>query len=520
MVEKKIGVYLRLSDEDDASEESASLRGQRQLIYHYILSHRELSSYEILEFSDDGYSGTNFDRPGIRELLRKARDGEIFCIIVKDFSRFGRNYIEVGNYIEQVFPFLGVGFVSVNDNFDSNKVSQHGEMMGVAFQNLIYDLYSKDLSKKISSVRRAKAEQGKFITAFAPYGFQKSKEQKLVIDQKTAPVVQSIFKMALEGISQTQIARYLNSQEIPSPLMLRKMEKERFFCASISEKCLWSPATIGRILRDQRYVGDSVYGKVKPKKIGGRQSESVPKKEWIILPNTHEAIISREIYERIYSAKRTYEKRNKECHYPLWKKVRCGGCNYIMSRKVSGRKKDERGKVLYACPKLVTASTSHCYDKRMEEKQIEETVLFSLNKLLNVIFDGKYFNGQREIQIEKNQKIIIQQQEKLKKIGIAKVELYEAYKENKLGKNDFLLKKNEYQDLYEKTEKTLLLEKEKLSCSQRNFPKNREDMLRFYQTFPYPNLTRRLADIYINAIFIEQNGEIKIIWNFQDVFAQ
>ncbi|MPM77448.1 hypothetical protein SDC9_124451 [bioreactor metagenome] len=187
-----IGIYLRLSDEDENGKESDSIKGQREIIHDYLLKNQYLASYETLEFCDDGFSGTDFQRPGVTELLRRAQDGEISCIIVKDFSRFGRNYIEVGNYLEQVFPFLGIRFISVNDNFDSDKVSNNGEFIGRAFQNLIYDLYSRDLSLKISTGKRVKAEQGKFITAFAPYGYQKSKEQKLVVDEESAPVVERI----------------------------------------------------------------------------------------------------------------------------------------------------------------------------------------------------------------------------------------------------------------------------------------------------------------------------------------
>ncbi|WP_304508188.1 recombinase family protein [Anaerotignum sp.] len=522
-MEQKIGIYLRLSDEDENPEESVSVKGQRELIQHYILHHRDLSSYEILEFCDDGYSGTNFNRPGVMKLLQKARNGEVFCIMVKDFSRFGRNYIEVGNYIEQVFPFWGVRFISINDNFDSGRAFGNGDFMGISFQNLMYDLYSKDLSQKITSVRRSKAEQGKFITAFAPYGYGKSKEQKLVIDKEAASVVQRIFKMALAGIPQIEIARYLNSEEIPSPLKLRKMRKEPFFCTGVSKQFLWSPATIGRILNDQRYAGDSVYGKVKPKKIGSREDKKVPKQEWIIVPNTHEPIIGRDIYEQVQAKGRNYQPRKKEKPYPLWKKVRCGGCHYMMSRKISEENGSKGSVAVYRCPKLVFTNGVRCYGEKIAEHSIEDAILFYLNKLMVSSNAGEleeYFNGQSKERIQKNKKLIKQQEEKLKKIGLAKIELYEAYKENKLGKDDFLMKKNGYQDLYEKIESALLLEQEKSGYSQFDFPKNQEDMLRLNKIFPYPSLTRELVDVFVDVIFIEQNGAIKILWNFQDVFTK
>lgn len=521
-MEKKIGIYLRLSDEDENPEESISVKGQRELIHHYILHHRELSAYEISEFCDDGYSGTNFNRPGIMKLLQKAKNGEIFCIIVKDFSRFGRNYIQVGSYVEQVFPFLGVRFISINDNFDSGRAFGNGDFMGMSFQNLMYDLYSRDLSQKITSVRRSKAEQGNFITAFAPYGYGKSKEQRLVIDKEAAIVVQRIFKMALEGIPQVEIARQLNSEEIPSPLGLRKMRKEHFFCTSVREKYIWSPATIGRILKDQRYTGDSVYGKVKPKNIGSRQEKKVPKQEWVIVPNTHEAIIERDIYEQIRAKGRNYQSRKKVMPYPLWKKVRCGVCNYMMSRKISEGNDGQGSVAAYRCAKSVMMNGLGCYGEKVGEQELEDAILFYLNKLMLSSYGGdleQYSNSQLKERIQKSKRLIKQQEEKIKKMDLDKFRLYEAYKEKRMEKNDYLEKKNWSLCIYKKEEKALLLEKEKLKSLELDSQKKGEDVLSQNKFFPIPHLAREIVETFIDIVFIEQNGSIKILWNFQDGLA-
>jgi len=200
-IKKILAEYIRLSQEDENQGESNSIRNQRELLNAFVESSPDLSQYEVVEFCDDGYSGTNFDRPGVKSLLDEVRAGNIQCIIVKDLSRFGRNYIDIGDYLEQIFPFLGVRFISVNDHFDSNDFDGTTGGLDVGFRNLIYSLYSKDLSQKVRSAKKTRMEKGEFIGSHAPYGYAKSSEnrKKLVVDEKAAAVVRRIFAMANEG---------------------------------------------------------------------------------------------------------------------------------------------------------------------------------------------------------------------------------------------------------------------------------------------------------------------------------
>ncbi|MDD4843866.1 MAG: recombinase family protein [Anaerotignum sp.] len=519
---KRMGIYLRLSDEDENAKESNSIKGQRELIQHYIMNHKELSPYETVEFCDDGYSGTSFQRPGVMELLGKVKNGEIDCIIVKDFSRFGRNYIEVGSFIEQVFPFLGVRFISINDNFDSDKLSANGAFMATAFQNLIYDLYSKDLSQKISSVRRAKAKGGKFITAFAPYGYQKTKAQQLVADKETAPIVQRIFNMAFKGTPQVQIARTLNDEKIPSPLFVRKMRKESFSCATVSEKYLWYPAAISTILKDQRYVGDGVYGKVKPKSAGSSQDKAVPKEDWIIVPNTHEAIVSRAVFEQVNAKAKSYRPRNKEVHYPLWKKVRCGVCNHTISRKKSGGENGQGTARAFRCTSPNVSQELGCFKGKLEERQLEGAILLFLNTMLASVYDEdlqEFFIKQAKEEIQISQEMIKRQEVRLKQISVGKMQQYEAYRAKKLRKEDFLNKKIGSERLYKKTENVLFLEQDKMHGLCFKLQKNSET-INVNELVPFQSVTRQLVEAFVERIFIEQNGSIKIFWKFQDIFQQ
>jgi DNA invertase Pin-like site-specific DNA recombinase len=304
-------LYLRVSDEDEnLSEfcESESISGQRLLLQDFVSRHRELSCGSIIELVDDGFSGTNFDRPGIKKLLEMAKSHQINCIIVKDFSRFGRNYLEVGNYLEQIFPFLGIRFLSVNDHFDSFENMGAAGAIEVGFKNIIHEAYSKDLSEKIKSVRHLKAKQGKFVTAFAPYGYRKAESSKnqLVIDEECAAVVRRIFALSLNGMGSTAIARLLNKEGVPSPLMVRTQRTEKFYCNGCKEPNHWTAGTVSRILSDQRYTGDAVYGKIVPEETGSRKGVRIPQENWIIVSDAHPGIIERKNFMKVQSKKKKY----------------------------------------------------------------------------------------------------------------------------------------------------------------------------------------------------------------------
>lgn len=208
----KIAFYLRLTNEDsdkEKFEESNSISAQRVLLTRHIEEIMQGQPYSITEFCDDGYSGTDFNRPGVQALIEAAKSGNINMIVVKDFSRFGRDYLEVGRFLEYIFPILQIRFVSVNDNYDSRDKFGTTGGMSVALKNLVYGMYSADLSKKVRTARDTRVRNGEFVGQFAPYGYIKNPEDKheLLIDENVAWVVRKIFRMAADGISHTEIAR-------------------------------------------------------------------------------------------------------------------------------------------------------------------------------------------------------------------------------------------------------------------------------------------------------------------------
>lgn len=224
----KLAIYLRLSLEDtDDKDESNSISSQRAMLHAYIRSDGELREKEVLEFCDDGYSGTSMERPGMQRLLKEVKDNQIGCVIVKDMSRFSRDYIELGTYMNQIFPFMGVRFIAVNDHYDSRGHAGSTTPIDTAFQTLLYDLYSKDISVKVKASVENKCGNGEYVFGQVPFGYEKSRELKntVVVNEKEAEIVRCIFALALDGNGSTQIARILNEKGIPTKTQMRHPER-------------------------------------------------------------------------------------------------------------------------------------------------------------------------------------------------------------------------------------------------------------------------------------------------------
>lgn len=374
-----VAAYLRISDEDvdrgqAAKTESDSIANQRNLITDFISRMPEFDGAEVIEFCDDGWSGKNFTRPAVRKMLDMARKGKIHCIVVKDLSRFGRDYLEVGNYISRVFPFLGIRFIAVNDGFDSIRPME-ADSLETSFKTLIYDIYSRDISRKVRSAKRIKAEKGEFLSPFAPYGYKKDGEKKnhLVIDPETAGIVRKIFEMAADGQTTEKIARALNMDQVPTPMLQKHSAGCTRKWKSIHEENFWTHNTVGVILRDERYTGMNIFGKRMRDEIGRSHTVKKDRREWISVSGTHQGIVTREEFDRAQEQMRRFQERGcgKPGGSPFLKKVRCGICGHIMARV--GKKKP-----YYVCHTPRVTDKYACPVERMPEKDFEEAVLKQL----------------------------------------------------------------------------------------------------------------------------------------------
>ena len=291
-MDKTIALYMRLSDEDDnlaAHEESNSISHQRKLMLDHIQKLPELNDCNIMEFSDDGYSGADFSRLNFVKMMDLVKAGKIQVIVTKDYSRLGRDYLEVGNYMECIFPVLQVRYISVNDNYDSANSFGSTGGMSVALKNLVNALYCKDASKKVRAAKAVLAKQGKYIAAFAPFGYKKSEDDKhvLVPDPVTAPVVQLIFELAIKGMKYTEIANYLNNNGYDSIFeYYQKIGVKRCYDRDIGEH-MWSASTVMEILYNEVYIGSVINNKTADNIDTGHQVVQRDKEDWIIVEIRH-----------------------------------------------------------------------------------------------------------------------------------------------------------------------------------------------------------------------------------------
>lgn len=293
-----IAIYLRLSKEDDKwKEESNSITMQRAFLRKYV--EENFLDYEIVEFCDDGYTGTNFERPGMQEMLERIRNGEIKCVIVKDFSRFARDYIELGSYLEQIFPFLGVRFISINDGYDSARTQGGIADIDINFKNLLYDLYSKDLSGKVRSALSIRKEKGQYVSANSPFGYEKDPNDRhaLLIAEDEAKVVRKIFSLALEGRTSLEIAKLFNETGVKTPIEF-KIEKGKTSRTPKGDRFLWSGSTICKILRNEIYIGNIVQKKYTKDFVGGKNHLN-PRGDWLVFYGHHEPIIEKEVFNKV-----------------------------------------------------------------------------------------------------------------------------------------------------------------------------------------------------------------------------
>lgn len=334
-----IASYLRLSCEDvdlknSNKSESESISNQRGLLRAFIDSKPEFAGAEIVEFCDDGWSGKNFERPGFLAMMEQVKQGGISCIIVKDLSRFGRDYLVVGNYISRVFPFLGVRFIAVNDGFDSSR-SEDIDSLDTSFKALIYDLYSQELSSKVKNAKRQRAEKGLFLSPFAPYGYVKDPDNKncLLIDKEAADVVRRVFQLAVDGMKPNEIAAAFNREGILSPMMYKQAagcSRERW--PSLHDKNFWTPGFLFKILRDERYIGKCVYGKRERDFVGNVHTVKKARSDWVVVEETHEGIVSKELFAKVQTLMKEYHEFEPVIseRNPLRGKVKCGICGYTM----------------------------------------------------------------------------------------------------------------------------------------------------------------------------------------------
>ena len=312
MKKYRIALYIRLSLED-AKTDSMSISSQRNILREYASELPEYANAELTEFVDNGYSGANFERPAVQELLDLVRANRIDCIMVKDFSRFGRNSLETGYFIERVFPLFHTRFISVNDDFDTQKLKGDTGGMEVAFKYLISEYYSRDMSVKTKTAKYLKFQRGEYQSKICPYGYRKGENGRMVPDPETSEVVQKIFEYAVNGMNAADIARELSRQQIPTPGEHKARKGIKTHDVSRTHG-MWCNSTVLRILADERYMGTYVIGKREVTEIGGHKMRSKEESDWIKIPNHHIPLVNEEIFSKANASIQRFKIPNRKKH--------------------------------------------------------------------------------------------------------------------------------------------------------------------------------------------------------------
>lgn len=466
----RTAIYLRLSVEDNGKKDPDSIENQEALLREYVESRDYL--YLAGTYTDNGYTGTDFDRPAFHQMLDDVRAGEIDCILVKDLSRLGRNYVETGNLLEKVFPFLGVRFIAVNDHYDSAALSS-SEELGASLKNLINDVYAKDISRKSGTALKAKRQRGEYTGSYAPYGYLKDPANKnhLIPDPETADIVREIFALRAEGTGIGSMTRILNERNIPSPGRLRF---ERGIITNNNKKgkdLPWNRHVLSDLLKNIAYIGHLAQGRSSSSLYQGVPFHRVDETEWNIAENTHEAIIDIELWNRVQEVNAKSRKDSKNCYgkysylnkreNPYGELLRCADCRRVIKQVHAYSKSGNRVYFNYKCPNNIELGDAACPKKSIRADDLDEAVLTIMRQQMELFLDrqavlkeclaaekGKAFLSSAEHRARSVQQAINKRTEQTKA-------LYMDYKEGVLSKEEYFFAKKSYQDETERLKQEL-----------------------------------------------------------------
>ncbi len=523
------GGYLRLSKEDGdvaGSEtlQSNSIENQKEYIEDYIHSKPEIKIVDF--YVDDGYSGVNFDRPDFQRMLQDIKNKKIDCVIVKDLSRLGRNYIEVGKYIERLFPLLGVRFIAINDNFDSADDTAASNNIIIPFKNLINDAYCRDISIKIRSHLEVKRKRGEFIGAFPVYGYMRGEDKnKLIVDPCAAEIVKEIFAMKMEGMSQQAIADELNRLGVLSPAEYKKEQGSGYKTVfQTHSRAKWTAVAVLRVLTNEVYMGTLIQGKESTPNYKVRVREKKPKEEWIRVENAHEAIISRTDFELISDIlqKDTRVSTGKSAVSVYSGYLVCADCGCSMVRKKVRSGSLEY--VYYVCSgnkKDKDICSSHRISENTLNMAITKTLQLHLKQLGDLQESIRYIR-ETSGNSDKIKKLVLQSEkrkEDIEKYNRLKLECYEDYKKELITQDEYMLFKKELDNRIEEIQRAITeLGKKKRMLLDGGYEK--ESLLEKFLTSKEIELKRSILVRFISRIYVYEDHRIEIIFRYQDEIRQ
>lgn len=526
----KAAIYVRLSKEDgdvsDASKaESNSISNQKELIRDFLKDKQDIEI--VSERVDDGYSGVNFERPAFQLMLEDIKKGRVDCVVVKDLSRFGRNYIESGRYLEKIFPMLGVRFIAVNDNYDSLAGKSQSDEIVIPFKNLINDAYCRDISVKIRSHLDIKRRKGEFIGSFTVYGYQKdgADHNRIVPDEYASGVVRNIFAWKIGGMSQQGIADKLNCMGVLSPAEYKKSRGSNYRAKfQTRSRAVWSAVAVTRILMNEAYTGVLIQGKTTTPNYKVKKTVVKEQEEWVRIPDAFEAVISKEDFDtvQILLGKDTRVAPDKESVYLFSGIAVCGDCGRLMTRKVSTVAGKKYSYYMCSASKRDGTCTSH----RIREEELEEAVTQALNAYVEKLSEIKEILNYIEtlpmqsVDIKRLEMRIVQLEEEAEKYAGLKVSVYEDLKDGLISKEEYVSIKQEFETRRKNAIDSVCKIREEIQRLAQRDGKRHEWIENFVKNRGMDKLVRNVVVELIEKISVYEDKRIEVRFRYEDRFEE
>lgn len=529
----KTALYVRLSVEDNGKD-SDSVENQTTLLEEYVAAHSYLKKVAL--FVDNGYTGTDFLRPEFNRMMEAVQAEMVDCIIVKDLSRLGRNYIETSQFIEKICPFYNLRFIAVNDNYDTATVTSEGQL-SANLQNIFNDYYAKDISRKVTSALQAKMERGDYIGNYAPHGYRKDPENKnhLIIDPETAPVIRQIFEWRAEGVSYMGINKRLNEAGVPSPGQYKLSQGIETNNNKKKRTILWNKHMVTEILKNIVYIGHLAQKKGSQCLYGGIPYHITSEDEWIVVKNTHEPIISEELFDKVQQVNNAALERHKSNagkydHLPkaqniYGKKFTCAGCGSIMKLQRSFSTKRDKVYFTFKCPTYAEHGSRGCSDIKMRKADLDEAVFNFIKAQMDVFIDME--NALRQLLAIKKAKLKqgnTQQEAKALRQKLAHKQsvlsgMYVDLKEGLLSQEDY----GHHREIITADIKALETQLSELEADKNETEEQLTGEMkwklmirRFYDA---TEMTAEMADAFIETMKLHEDGSLEIKLSYMDEFV-
>lgn len=531
----KVAKYIRLSKEDDdVKDESNSVTSQNKILDEMIEDFRHSSTDEYVVYDtyvDDGFSGTDFNRPGFQKMLQDMRDGRINMVIVKDLSRLGRNYIEVGNYIEQIFPLFSIRFATKAEDIDSFYKPATVNTVMIPFKNLMNDEYCRDISNKIILANNARKRNGQYLGSFPVYGYKRdpNNKYKLIIDEEAAKIVRLIFKLFLEGKGRVTITKTLNDMGVLNPTAYKQQVLgEKYVNATNMEgNVLWCDTTVGRILKNEMYAGTLIQGTKKMLNYKVHKQVDVPREDWIVVENNHEPIIDKETFNKVQDIikRDTRIKGDGTGEVSLFSGfIKCADCHRAMNKKSTNNK--IKTYYYYVCNTYRKKQTGACTKHTIRSDYLEKVVLESIKLQIDVVAEMEKAleiinkSPTRNLYNSNIEKMLQTKYDELEKNRKLKKAIYEDWKLGEITKEEYLSYKNDYDASQYDIEKSIeYLKREKEKYEEQVIGDNTW-MENLKKQKNITSLNRNIITELIDCVYIHQDGSVTIRFKFADEYER